>query len=166
SGIRRPDRAPSGDGSPVIAALVLAAVAWQAPLPPPLVVERPFVPPAVAWAPGHRGVDLAADPGAVVRSAGPGRVVYAGPLARRFVISIEHATPIAGLGSGWRTTYEGVRPAVAVGDIVSAGEVIGSLDTRGTHCRCLHWGLKRGSSYADPLLLLRRPIVLKPYARG
>jgi len=151
----------------VIAALVLcAAVTWQAPLPPPLVVERAFAPPAVAWAPGHRGVDLAAEPGTVVRSAGSGRVVYAGLLARRFVVSIEHASPVAGLGSGWRTTYEGVRPSVEIGDTVSAGEVIGSLDPRGTHCRCLHWGLRRGSSYADPLLLLRRPIVLKPYARG
>jgi len=147
----------------MIAALLLAsAVAWQAPLPAPLVVERPFIPPASAWAPGHRGVDLAAAPGTPVSSAGPGRVVYAGLLAGRYVVSIEHDAEVPGLGRGWRTTYEGVRPRVRRGDAVAAGTVIGVLDTRGAHCRCLHWGLKRGTSYADPLVLLSRPIVLKP----
>jgi len=147
----------------MIATLLLAsALSWQAPLAAPLLVERPFIPPAAAWAPGHRGVDLAAAPGTTVSSAGPGRVVYAGLLAGRYVVSIEHDIEAAGLGRGWRTTYEGVRPRVQRGDVVAAGTVIGVVDTRGAHCRCLHWGLRRGTSYADPLLLLRRPIVLKP----
>ena len=162
-GAQRPKRPPGDHGRPMIAAVLLAsAVAWQAPLPAPLFVERPFIPPAASWAPGHRGVDLAAAPDAPVRAAGSGRVVYTGRLAGRYVVSIEHAAEVPGLGSGWRTTYEGVRPRVQRGEAVAAGTVIGVLDTRGAHCRCLHWGLKRGTSYADPLLLLRRPIVLKP----
>ncbi len=153
----------AGQGRPVMTALLLAGtLAWQSPLPPPLVVERPFAPPAAAWDRGHRGVDLAAAPGTPVRSAGSGRVAYAGRLAGRFVISIEHPAAVPGLGTGWRTTYEGVRPSVAPGATVTGGQEIGVLDPRGAHCSCLHWGLKRASTYADPLLLLRRPIVLKP----
>jgi len=146
----------------VLLATALATSAWVAPLAPPLTVERAFSAPGAPWAAGHRGVDLTAAPGIPVRSAGSGRVVFAGRLAGRFVISIEHPAPVPLLGTGWRTTYEGVRPAVAIADGVVAGQVIGVLDPRGTHCLCLHWGLKRGSTYVDPLLLLRRPIVLKP----
>ena len=37
---------------------------------------------------------------------------------------------------------------------MALGQVIGVLGTGG-HCRgCLHWGLREGRSYLDPLLLL------------
>lgn len=162
-GAQAPGRPAQDQGRAMIASLLLAGtLAWQAPLPPPLVIERPFTPPATAWSPGHRGVDLAAAPGTHVHAAADGQVVYAGRLAGRFVISIAHPVAIAGLGSGWRTTYEGARASVRSGTAVTGGQVIGVLDPRGAHCVCLHWGLKRGSTYADPLWLLRRPIVLKP----
>jgi hypothetical protein len=32
----------------------------------------------------------------------------------------------------------------------------------GGHCACLHWGLRRSRTYADPMFLLRAAIVLKP----
>ena len=80
-------------------------------------------------------------------------MVYAGDLAGRGVVSIDHGDV--------RTTYEAIDPVVSAGDTVSAGQVIGTLSTMGGHCRCLHWGLKRERTYLDPLLLLRR-IVLKP----
>ena len=150
----------------LLMATALATSAWVAPLAPPMTVERPFSAPTAPWAAGHRGVDLTAPQGTAVRSAGSGRVVFAGRLAGRFVISIEHSTPVPLLGTGWRTTYEGVRPAVVIGDGVVAGQVIGVLDSRGGHCACLHWGLRRGSTYADPMLLLSRPIVLKPRGPG
>jgi len=98
-------------------------------------------------------VDLAAASQAWVHAAGAGRVVYAGDLAGRGVVSIDHG--------GLRTTYEPVDPIVSVGEQVFAGEVIGQIAATGGHCRCLHWGLKRESTYFDPMLLLRR-IVLKP----
>ena len=126
---------------------------WRAPLDGTLRVSAPFAPGAADWDVGHRGVDLAATAGSWVLAAGAGRVVYAGDLAGRGVVSIDHG--------GLRTTYEPVDPSVSVGEQVFAGEVIGRIAATGGHCRCLHWGLKRGSTYLDPMRLLRR-IVLKP----
>ncbi|MGI9195983.1 MAG: murein hydrolase activator EnvC family protein [Candidatus Nanopelagicales bacterium] len=145
----------------MLSLLLSALLSWQAPLPPPVVVQRPFSAPTSPWSPGHRGVDLAASTGATIRAANDGTVVFAGMLAGRPVISIAHAAIIPGLGTGWRTTYDGVRPSVRVGDRVGRGQAIGTLEA-GSHCTCLHWGLKRGDEYADPMLLLSRPIVLKP----
>src|ERR1700733_3037098 len=87
-----------------------AAFAW--PITPARVV-RAFDPPAAPWLPGHRGVDLAAPPGAVVRAAGAGRVVYAAVLAGRGVVSVQHP-------DGLRTTYEPVKPSVVAGDSVGS----------------------------------------------
>jgi murein DD-endopeptidase MepM/ murein hydrolase activator NlpD len=114
-------------------------------------VVRRFDPPPQPWLQGHRGVDLAAEPGAVVRAAGAGMIVFAGPIAGRGVVSVAHP-------GGLRTTYEPVlagehRP----GDSVAAGQVIGTLATGHPGCpaaACLHWGLRRGADYLDPLTLL------------
>lgn len=143
-----------------------ASVPWRPPVTP-LVVERPFSAPPGPYAPGHRGVDLAAEPGSLIRAPSLGVVRVAGVVAGKAVVSIEHPHRILGR-VGWRTTYEGVRASVAVGDPVRAGDPIGVVvgHDRG---RGIHWGLKHGRTYADPLMLLRRPVVLKPleaYARG
>ena len=113
-------------------------------------VVRPFDPPARPWLSGHRGVDLAGAPGSTVRAAGAGRVRFAGLVAGRPVISIDHAR-------GLRTTYEPVEPVVRVGDEVAAGDPIGQLVSGHPGCAvaaCLHWGLRRGDIYLDPLSLL------------
>ena len=101
------------------------------------------------WLAGHRGVDLDAAPGATVRAASDGRVLFAGPVGGRGVVSVTHT-------GGLRTTYEPVTPAVAAGDLVSAGDILGTLDVGHGGCpaACLHWGLRRGDVYLDPLLLL------------
>ncbi len=124
--------------------------AFRLPLDGQLRVARPFDPPSQPWLPGHRGVDLAATAKATVRAAGSGVVRFAGPLAGRPVISIDHA-------NGLRTTYEPVEPMVKAGDRVSAGDPIGRLVAGhggGTASACLHWGLRRGDVYLDPLILL------------
>jgi murein DD-endopeptidase MepM/ murein hydrolase activator NlpD len=126
------------------------AAVLRLPLSGPAVVTRPFAPPPRPWLPGHRGVDLAAPPGTAVRAAAAGVVIYAGVLAGRPVVSIAHA-------GGLRTTYEPVRPAVAVGQRVAAGEVIGALEAGHPGCpasACLHWGARLGETYVDPLALL------------
>lgn len=123
------------------------------PLGPPHHVVRPFRPPAHRYGSGHRGVDIAAAPKAAVHAAAAGVVVYAGPLAGRGVISIQHA-------NGIRTTYEPVAAAVQRDDHVRAGQLIGTLRTGHAGCRaaCLHWGALRVQaghrSYLDPLALL------------
>lgn len=123
---------------------------YRFPLPAQPRVTRPFDPPARRWLPGHRGVDLAAPDGAVVRAAGAGVVRFAGEVAGRPVVSIDHA-------DGLRTTYEPVSPTVAAGDRVSAGDPIGVLLPTHAGCpvaACLHWGLRSGALYLDPLILL------------
>lgn len=113
-------------------------------------VVRPFDPPLAPWAAGHRGVDLAAEPGAVVRSAGAGVVFFVGRIAGRGVVSVAHP-------GGLRTTYEPVEPTVSVGAAVVAGDQLGVLVAGHAGCptaACLHWGLRRGEQYLDPLSLL------------
>ncbi len=134
---------------------------WQPPVTP-IVVERAFIAPAGPYAPGHRGVDLRADPGAVIRAPAPGVVRVAGRVAGKAVVSIDHPHRILGR-TGWRTTYEGVLAEVEVGDAVRAGDPLGVVIAH-AHSHGIHWGLKNGPVYADPMMLLRRTVVLKPLA--
>ncbi|WP_333734855.1 murein hydrolase activator EnvC family protein, partial [Streptomyces sp. IBSBF 3010] len=116
-------------------------------------VVRGWEPPAGPYGPGHRGVDLGAAPGTEVLAAAAGRVSFAGAVAGRGVVSVE----LAGTGDPpLRTTYEPVRPLVAEGDEVAAGQVVAVLEAGPFHCAagCLHWGLRRGEAYLDPLSLL------------
>ncbi len=133
-------------------------------VPRPAVIEG-FDPPREAWGAGHRGVDLLGHAGQGVRSSLPGVVTFAAPLAGRGVVVVEHG--------GSRTTYEPVSASVEVGSIVSAGEEIGTLQRRHSHCApaaCLHWGLIRGTTYLDPLTLVGagpvRLLPLTPEATG
>ena len=128
------------------------AAAFRWPLDGRPAVVRPFDPPPRPWLAGHRGVDLAAVPGVPVRAAGAGVVAFAGTVAGRGVVSVDHA-------DGLRTTYEPVTPAVRAGDPVPAGGLLGVLDAGHAGCpaaACLHWGLRRGETYLDPLALLGR----------
>ncbi|GAB2501158.1 hypothetical protein GCM10027063_45790 [Promicromonospora xylanilytica] len=133
---------------------------------PPAGVERRFDPPAQRWGAGHRGVDLTAAHGSSVLSPGAGVVTFAGPVARRGVLVVTHP-------DGLRSSLEPVAASVAVGTAVTAGERIGTVEggdaaggTSPSHCAprsCLHWGVRRGERYIDPLSLLDRPpIVLLP----
>jgi murein DD-endopeptidase MepM/ murein hydrolase activator NlpD len=131
----------------VVLALLVALFAW--PVAPPH-VTRGFDPPPQPWLAGHRGVDLASEPGAEVHAAGAGTVVFVGVLAGRGVVSIAHP-------GGLRTTYEPVTATVAVGTRVARGDLIGRLDAGHPGCpvvACLHWGLRRDGRYLDPLALL------------
>lgn len=131
------------------------------PLQPEPEVLEGFDPPEDPWGSGHRGVDLAGSQGQVVRAAMAGRISFAGVLAGRGVVVVDHGDT--------RTTYEPVVAKVVVGDRVGAGDPIGRLELRGSHClprACLHWGWRRGDVYLDPLLLVGGgPIRLLPLWR-
>ncbi|MCP2299535.1 Peptidase family M23 [Nocardia amikacinitolerans] len=139
------------------------------PLRPRPTVERRFDRPAQDWLPGHRGVDLAGTPGQTVVAAGAGIVVFAGEVAGKPVVSLDHP-------GGLRTTYEPVRARVSVGARVSCGTPIGTLEEGHADCAapaCLHWGLRREAGrrvrpeYLDPLGLLHfAPLRLEPVEPG
>jgi murein DD-endopeptidase MepM/ murein hydrolase activator NlpD len=131
------------------------------PLVPEPSVVAGFDPPADPWGSGHRGADLLGTPGQQVRAALPGRVSWAGVLAGRGVVVVDHGAT--------RTTYEPVDAMVSVGDDVAAGDALGSLSAAGTHCppqACLHWGWIEGETYLDPLRLVGGgPVRLLPLWR-
>lgn len=107
-----------------------------------------FDPPTAPWSAGHRGVDLYGSPGEQVHTALAGVVTFAGVIAGQGVVVVSHGA--------LRTTYEPVLATTRVGDRVPTGAVIGVLEPGG-HCPpadCLHWGLRRGAAYLDPLSLL------------
>jgi len=127
------------------------------PLTPDPPVVRGFEAPADPFGPGHRGVDLGAADGQQVSAAAEGVVVFAGPLAGRGVVSIDHA-------GGLRTTYEPLTAAVVAGEPVARGAPIGTVTTGHPECAadtCLHWGVRRGEEYLDPLPLVRADTVLR-----
>ncbi|MCK0117066.1 peptidoglycan DD-metalloendopeptidase family protein [Isoptericola sp. S6320L] len=133
--------------------------AWQPPTPGDVV--RRFDLPARPWLPGHRGIDLAAPAGTPVVSPAPGVVTFAGQVGGKPVVVVSHGD--------LRSTFEPVEAGTRVGDHVRAGGLVGRVAADGgsSHCAptgCLHWGVRRGTAYLDPLALLGRaaPIVLLP----
>ncbi|WP_432957351.1 murein hydrolase activator EnvC family protein [Micromonospora haikouensis] len=141
---------PVASGSAVPGPVASGSPAFRWPLDGAPRLTRRFEPPPQPWLPGHRGVDLSAEPGAVVRAAGPGVVLFAGQVAGRPVITVGHS-------AGLRTTYEPVAPGVRAGDPVAAGAPLGRLHPGHVGCTdraCLHWGLRRGEEYLDPTALL------------
>lgn len=144
--------APSGP-TPVV-------TAWTWPLVPDPEVVEAFRAPPTPWSPGHRGVDLAATVGQPVLSAGRGQVIFSGVVAGRGVVVVRHA-------GGLRTSYEPVDARVPVSTVVGAGDPLGVVADVPGHCApatCLHWGLRRGGVYLDPLQLVggAGPPVLLP----
>ena len=124
----------------------------------------PFAPPVNQWSAGHRGIDIAANEGQQIRAIASGRVLFTGSIAGRGVISIVHPASLHEL----RSTYEPVSANVKTGDLVEAGQIIGTVSIGG-HCshRCLHLGLKTmkssGPQYLDPLSVLQPfTAILKP----
>lgn len=109
-------------------------------------VERGFAPPATDYGAGNRGADLRGTAGEQVRAVAAGRVTFAGQVGGVPVVVVDHG--------GERSTYQPVRAGVRVGDAVHAGEPLGTLETRHSHCApraCLHLGRVAGDEYLDPL---------------
>ena len=128
---------------------------WRAPVEP-VVVVAPFDGPDVPWAAGHRGVDLRAPVGTPVLAPRAGVVTFAGVVVDRPVLTVRH-------DDGLRSSVEPVLAAVEVGDRVAAGSPVGTVTADRSHCEptCLHWGVRDGDVYLDPMLLLRGgPVVL------
>lgn len=129
-------------------------VRYATPVPGP--VLRGFDPPASSFGAGHRGVDLAAEPGDVVSAAADGRVMFAGAVAGGVWVSIVHDDavttsygPMADLRVRLGVDVSGSQP---LGRLASGGHGTGNLDVG------LHWGARVGSRYIDPMSLLEAGI--------
>lgn len=132
---------------------------WRWPVSPRPPVLRDFDPPPKPWLSGHRGVDLGtASDGAQVTSPAAGIVSFVGVVVDRPVITIDH-------GNGLRSSFEPVESSLAAGSAVNAGQVIGTALPG--HCpatSCVHWGVRRGGDYVNPLQFVMdlRPSILLP----
>ena len=101
---------------------------------------------------GYDGVDLAAEKGTAVTAAEAGTVaeVVMDPLWGG-TVAIDHR-------DGTRTVYCGVAPekALKAGDRVTAGQVLGSVDTVTAEVAMeshLHFAAKKDGKYIDPMTL-------------
>lgn len=133
---------------------VLAAAALSLLPPVDGPVDRPFDPPARPWGPGHRGVDYRVPPGTPVRAAADGVVGFAGGVAGGLHVAVDHA-------GGLRSSYAYLaRVDVVAGQGVVAGDTVGlSGGTGPGHgSGVVHFGVRQGGRYVDPLGLIRLPI--------
>jgi hypothetical protein len=136
-------------------------LAWLRPVPGGL--ARSFVEPVSRYGAGHRGADLVVAAGTPVRAAHAGEVSFAGPVAGSLHVVVAH-------DGGLRTSYSFLASvAVRRGQRVARGDVVGTAGGgSGEHAGVLHFGLRVGDRYVDPMRLfaptdLTRLIRLVPH---
>ncbi len=130
------------------AAAVSATGSWPWPVAGPVV--RAFDPPASPYGTGHRGIDIGAPFGSVVRAPAPGVVYFAGRIGANVFLGVDH-------GAGLRTTYSWLSGLLVVkGETVVAGQAIAytGWGHPGDPAPSLHFGVKLGGAYVDPLAYL------------
>jgi murein DD-endopeptidase MepM/ murein hydrolase activator NlpD len=146
---------PTGPAAPVTP----EPAGWSWPLSPEPAVLRAFEPPPKPWLSGHRGVDLAAASfGAPVTAPASGTVSFVGVVVDRPVITLDH-------GNGLKSSFEPVQSELVKGAYVAEGGSLGTVLPG--HCAtspCVHWGVRRGEDYVNPLAFVMdlRPSVLLP----
>ena len=111
-------------------------------------LERAYEAPAHRYGSGHRGVDLRPIGSASVRAPADGTIAFAGLVAGRGVLTIDH-------GKGLVTTLEPIDSPLLPGETVRRGELLGTV-ALGGHAASgdLHFGVRLGGEYINPLLLL------------
>jgi hypothetical protein len=111
-------------------------------------LSRAYVAPAHEYGPGHRGIDLALIGSSAVRAPADGVVAFAGRVAGRGVLTIDH-------GGGLVTTLEPVDTTLVPGVPVRRSEDVGTL-ALGGHAAAgeLHFGVRLSGEYINPMLLL------------
>lgn len=96
---------------------------------------------------GHWGVDFAVTAGTPVRAAGPGVVSFTGTVAGNLTLTVDH-------GGGLRTSYSYLSGATARrGDLVTGSTVIGRSGP-GHGPAALHFSVRVGTTYIDPLRVI------------
>ena len=101
----------------------------------------PFRPPPEPWLPGNRGIEYRTEVGEPIHAIGSGIVAFAGLVAGRSIVTIDHP-------DGLRSSYVGLAGfAVGRGSAIEAGEVVGLASEH------FHLGVRRGDRYLDPASL-------------
>lgn len=126
----------------ILATLAVPVSAYVAPVRAPIVDF--FRAPDQPYGPGNRGIDYATETGTPVRASASGVVTFAGAVGAVLFVVIAH-------DDGLRTTYGHLQSlTVVVGQRVETGDVVGEARDR------LHFGIRRGDTYLDPLSVLGR----------
>lgn len=135
-------------GAPDSEQRIETAEAWRWPLADGVRIVRPWAAPAHAYAPGHRGLDLQAQPGAEALAPASGVIAFRGRVVDRPLVTIDH-------GGGLVTTLEPVESDLSPGDVVERGQVVGHV-AMGGHVEpgALHFGVRLDGEYVNPMLLL------------
>ena len=111
-------------------------------------LARAYVAPAHEYGPGHRGIDLELRESTVVRAPADGVTAFAGSVAGRGILTIDH-------GDGLVTTLEPVTTALAPGSPVTRGDDVATLGLGGHAAPgSLHFGVRLDGEYINPMLLL------------
>ena len=136
-----------------LAPLTPSSAAAASPPPPltyaPPVPEPPsdlFRPPTNPYGPGNRGIDYTTSFGEPVAAAADGVVAFAGQVAGALHVVIRHA-------DGLRTSYSFLASVV-----VTRGQSVVAGQTVGVSGGSLHFGIRAGSTYLDPLVVMARPL--------
>ncbi|MGF1667385.1 MAG: murein hydrolase activator EnvC family protein [Acidimicrobiia bacterium] len=129
--------------------ILLAALLLSSPCPEAV---APVAGPVIAgYAPigdyaGHWGVDFAAEPGSEVGAVADGTVTFAGSVAGRLSVSVDH-------GRGLMTTVSYLSAvSVRKGELVRAGQKLGESG-RAHGTGSVHLSLRIDGEYTDPMVL-------------
>lgn len=118
---------------------------WSPPLGSSLEVAKGFDLPLGPYRAGHRGIDLVASVQQTVFAPAAGVVSFVGTVVDRPLISVR---------VGEHTVYsiEPVESGLAVGDVVSRFDVLGSV-AEGGHCSygCVHLGVRVAGEYVNSM---------------
>lgn len=128
-----------------------ACATYRVPVDGPVV--DPFRLPDGPYGAGNRGLEYATAPGAPARAIGAGVVTFAGSVAGRLALSVQHP-------DGHLSSLTGLASiTVRRGELVARGSVVGTTGAR------THLGVRMAGRYIDPAGLLcggRRRAVLVP----
>lgn len=160
-----------------LAGFLTLSLTWLIPAPsvgsqgtwsPPVVgsvLVNSYKAPATSFGSGHRGVDYEVNLGQGIFAPASGTVSFAGKVVDRQVLSLSHDQNVF-------SSYEPVCSSLAVGESVSAGDLIAEVcepePSYVAHCQdriCMHFSARKDEDYLSPLWFTGElsPSVLLPW---
>lgn len=122
-----------------------ASGTWTWPVGGPVI--RAFDPPGSPYGSGHRGIDIAAPVGTLVRAPAAGVVTFAGSVGGRLFVTIDH-------GGGLLSTCSFLSGLlVRRGDVLVEGQDIALSGSGhvGDASPSVHLGVRLAGEYVDPM---------------